>query len=135
MAIEFIRMKLWLADGSTVLLSGSAVVHPDGIMDLFGDAFGYGREIAAALDGFDVAAPLAEQRLRIDPLPRGSVRFDKVRLGTTDSLTPVTLIPGRPAAIAPGAPEAVTAALRSELASFRAVRDAITCTSTIKLAA
>ncbi|WP_448189333.1 hypothetical protein [Azospirillum sp. sgz301742] len=133
MAIEFIRMKLWLGDGSTVLLSGSVVVHPDGAMDLFGDAFGHGRAIAAALEGFDAAAPLAEQRLHIEPLPRGSVRFDKVRIGTTDSLTPMTLVPGRPATIAPGAPEAVKATLHAELASFRAVR-AATATAT-KLAA
>lgn len=126
MAIEFIRMKLWLTDGSTVLLSGSAVLHPDGALDLFGDATDYGREITAALEGFDANAPLVEQRLHIEPLPRGSIRFDKVRIGTTDSLTPVTLLPGRPAAIAPGAPEAVKAALGSELTSFRAVRGAIT---------
>ena len=124
MAIEFIRMKLWLANGSTVLLSGSAVLHPDGAMDLFGDAACYGKEIAAAVERFDAAAPMGEQRLHIEPLPRGSVRFDKVRWGTTDSLTPVTLVPGRAATIAPGAPDAVKAALRGELASFRAVRAA-----------
>lgn len=135
MAIEFIRMKLWRTDGSTVLLSGSAVVHPDGAIDLFGDTCGYGNEIAAALEGFDAAAPLTEQRLHIEPLPRGSVRFDKVRWGIADSLTPVTLIPGRPASIAPGAPEAVKSALRSELASFRAVRGAAAGLAVTKLAA
>lgn len=122
MAIEFIRMKVWLADGTAVLLSGSAVLHPDGAIDLFGDAAEYGREILGALERFDATAPLVEQRLHIDPLPRGSIRFDKVRIGTTDSLTPVSLMPGRPASIAPGAPDALKAALDSKLASFRAVR-------------
>ncbi|WP_431857021.1 hypothetical protein [Azospirillum sp.] len=124
MAIEFIRMKLWLNDGSTVLLSGSAVLHPDGAMDLFGDAACYGHEIASAVERFDVESPMAEQRLLVEPLPRGSVRFDKVRWGTTDSLTPVTLAPGRAATIAPGAPPAVKDALRADLTSFRAVRAA-----------
>ena len=122
MAIEFIRMKLWRDDGSTVLLSGSVVLHPDGALDLFGDAAGCGAEIAAALERFDVDAPLGEQRLLIDPLPRGSVRFDKVRWGVADSLTPVTLAPGRAAIIAPGAPPEVKEAMRAGLARFRAGR-------------
>ena len=125
MAIEFIRMKLWLADGSTELLSGSVVLHPDGVIDLFGDAGNYGREIAAAIERFDARAPLGEQRLHIEPLPGGSARFDKVRLGTADSLTPVTLVPGRAAVIAPGASDAVKAALHAGLSSFRAVRGAL----------
>lgn len=124
MAIEFIRMKLWQNDGSTVLLSGSVVLHPDGALDLFGDAARCGREIAAAIERFDVDAPMGEQRLLIEPLPRGSVRFDKVRWGVTDSLTPVTLVPGRAATIAPGAPAEIRDALRATLASFRAARAA-----------
>lgn len=131
MAVEFIRMKLWLADGASVLLSGSAVVHPDGAVDLFGDAVNYGRQIAAVIMRFDADAPLVEQRLQIEPLPNGSIRFDKVRLGTTDSLTPVTLIPGRAATIAPGAPEALKTMLQAELACFRAVRAATSGTAAL----
>jgi hypothetical protein len=128
-AIEFIRMKLSSSSSKPILLSGSAVLQPDGVIDLFGDAIAHADAIVAAIEGFDSSLPMTELRLSEAEAPSArraapSLQVDKIRIGANATLTPMALRPGRPAAIVPEAGEATRSAVWRELSAFRTMRRA-----------
>lgn len=139
MAVEFLRMKLRTSGGAPVLLSGPVVLQTHGAVDLMGDAIDHADAIVAALDGFDAMAPLAEQRLgdsardtcfgcpgRAPSHTPGRacscIEATKIRVGTAETLNPLSIRPGEPAAIVRGTDESTRTALTRELTIFRAVR-------------
>ncbi|HYD65289.1 hypothetical protein [Azospirillum sp.] len=135
MAVEFLRMKLRTSNAAPVLLSGPVVLQPHGAVDLLGDAMEHADAIVAAIDAFDAMTPLADQRLGESaretcfgcPARRRAcscIEATKVRVGTLETLNPVSLRPGEAAAIVRGTDAETRAALTRELTTFRAVRSA-----------
>lgn len=137
MAVEFLRLKLRTSNAAPVLLSGPVVLQPHGAVDLLGDAMEHADAIVAAIDAFDAMTPLADQRLGESaretcfgcPARRpgrvcSCIEATKVRVGTLETLNPVSLRPGEAAAIVRGTDAETRAALTRELTTFRAVRSA-----------
>jgi hypothetical protein len=135
MAVEFLRLKLRTCDAEPVLLSGPVVLQPHGAVDLLGDAMNHADAIVAAIDGFDAMTPLADQRLGESarascfgcPSRRRAcscIEATKVRVGTLETLDPLSLRPGEPASLVRGTDAEIRGALRRELTTFRAVRSA-----------
>lgn len=133
MAIEFLRLKLRRRQAPPVLLSGAAVLHVHGALDLFGDAIPHADAIAAAVDEARTAsAPIAFPLDEVlgDPCatcPRAKagcscLQVDRYRVDGTESLSPMLIRPGLPVAVAAGAAGAAPVSLWQSLALFRSNR-------------
>ena len=137
MAIEFLRIKLRRTTGKPILLSGGATLHPDGMLDLSGDAMAHADAIAGAIES--VAVGMAADLLPYDriladdcagcPLARRAgasscacLQVDRLRVGLEDSLTPMVLRPGLPPAALPEGGPGSASTLWREFARFRMAR-------------
>lgn len=123
MSVELIRLKLRRADGSTILLSGSVVLHPDGIIDFFGDTMAHADSIAAVIDRSSATRPLEEARLGTMVLDTSAgLTADRIRIGIVTALSPLSLRPEKPVTVAEGMDPDARTLLQRELATFRAAR-------------
>ncbi|MCW2249442.1 hypothetical protein M2352_005102 [Azospirillum fermentarium] len=124
MSVELIRLKLRRADGTVALLSGSVVLHPDGIIDFFGDTMAHADTIAALLDRCN-AAPRPLEEVPLGAMVRDTaagLTADRIRIGIVTALSPLCLRPGQPVTVAEGMDPDARALLQRELATFRASR-------------
>lgn len=123
MSVELIRLKLRRADGAVVLLSGSVVLHPDGIIDFFGDTMAHADSIAAAIDGSSTTPTLEDARLGAMVLDTSAgLTADRIRIGIVTALSPLSLRRGQPATVAEGIDADTRSLLQRELRTFRASR-------------
>lgn len=136
MAIEFLRMKLRRASGAITLLSGGATLHPDGMIDLHGDAADHADSIVSILESVtlhNAADPLPHARVLADDcagcplLARvgascACLQVDRLRVGDAESLTPMQLRPGRPPAELRGVERDRPPSLWPDFARFRMAR-------------
>lgn len=136
MAIEFLRMKLRHASGALTLLSGGATLHPDGMIDVHGDAVDHADRIVSILESIilhKASDPLPHARVLADDcagcplLARvgascACLQVDRFRVGDAESLTPMQLRPGRPPAELSGAERDRPPSLWPDFARFRMAR-------------
>lgn len=133
MAIEFLRLKLRRRQAAPVLLSGAAVLHVHGALDLFGDAIGQSGTIAAVVDDAQTSATPIDFPLdavlgdpcATCPLAKAGctcLQVDRYRVDGVESLAPMLIRPGLPIAVADTAGGKAPAALWQTLALFRSNR-------------